>query len=227
MDGSIGVEAGGQDMAINRPGLGEDLPSAEVLWARWALIAVLEATTEDEGEGIHRTGTWVDDQGLHLDDCGCTWWGFAPRGESRYVLYGEDESSGVKWHEPPVDMFVGAPDWLPHDQLRDLLSGDQLGCVYWFENGGWARAPYPASLGDDGLDCGMSRFVDRKDVLRTIADEDHGAMSTQDAETLLEHAENYRLTPDLLMSLVNETDWRELDRPAMTRALRLAGLDRT
>ena len=49
----------------------------------------------------------------------------------------------------------------------------------------------------------------------------------QDAETLLAHAEGYRLTPDLLMSLVNEPDWRELDRPAMTRALRLAGLDRT
>ncbi|UJV38808.1 hypothetical protein [Streptomyces sp. AMCC400023] len=214
-------------MDINRPGLGGDLPGPEVLWARWALIAVLEATTADEEERHHRVGTWVDDEGLHLDDCGCTRWTFAPRGAGRYVLFGEDESSGVKWHEPPIDMFAGAPDWLPHEELRDLLSGNQLGCVYWFENGAWTRAPYPETLHDDGLDCGMSRFVDRKDVLRTIADEDHGAMPTQDAETLLAHAEAYRLTPDLLMSLVDEPDWRELDRPAMTRALRLADLDRT
>jgi hypothetical protein len=214
-------------MTINRPGLPGDLPPAEVLWARWSLVAVLEATTADEGEGHHRTGTWVDDEGLHLDDAGCTWWTFEQLGEGRYVLYGEDESSGIKWHEPPVDMLVGAPDWLPHESLQDLLKGWQLGCVYWYENGAWARAPYPATLHDDGLDCGMSRFVDRKDVLRTIADEDHGALPAHDAETLLTHAETRRLTPDLLMSLVNEPDWRELDRPAMTRALERAGLNRT
>ncbi|MER6158280.1 hypothetical protein ABT147_22430 [Streptomyces sp. NPDC001868] len=213
-------------MTINRPGLPGDLPSAEVLWARWALIAVLEATTEDEGAGHHRIGTWVDDEGLHLDDCGCTWWGFAQRGEGRYVLYGEDESSDVKWHEPPFDMLAGAPDWLPHEHLRDLMKSWQLGCVYWYENGAWSRTPYPATLDDDGLDCGMSRFVDTKDVLRMVADREHGAMPAHDAETLLGHAEEYRVTPDLLKSLVTETDSRELDWPAMTRALRLSGLNR-
>ncbi|MBZ3906012.1 hypothetical protein [Streptomyces griseiscabiei] len=216
-------------MTINRPGLPGDLPPAEVLWARWALVAVLEATTAAERVGRHRTGTWVDDQGLHLDDSGSTWWGFARRGEGRYVLFGEDESSGVKWHNPPVDMLAGAPDWLPHERLRDLLGGDELGCVYWYENGIWARAPYPASLDDDGLDCGMSRFVDRKDVLRTVADEDHGAMTTHDAETLLGRAEAHRLPSALLLSLLSGPDGldgREPDRPAMTRALELAGLDR-
>ncbi|MEU5197363.1 hypothetical protein AB0G86_25500 [Streptomyces scabiei] len=213
-------------MTVNRPGLPGDLPSPGVLWARWALIAVLEAHTEDEQAGHHRTGTWVDGEGLHLDDCGCTWWGFAQRGEGRYVLFGEDESSGVKWHRPPVDMLSGAPDWLPHDQLRDLLEGYQLGCVYWYENGVWARAPYPSTLDDDGLDCGMNRFVDRKDVLRVIADGDHGAMPAHDAETLLEHAETYRLTPDLLLSLLREPGPSEQDRPAMLRALESAGLHR-
>ncbi|MFF7446621.1 MULTISPECIES: hypothetical protein [unclassified Streptomyces] len=212
-------------MTINRPGLPGDLPSARVLWARWALIAVLEATTAGEQAGRHRTGTWVDDHGLHLDDSGCTWWGFERRGEGRWVLYGEDESSGVKWHQPPVDMLAGAPDWLPRERLEDLLSGAELGCVYWYENGSWARAPYPATLHDDGLDCGMSRFVDTADVLRTIADEDHGTMPAHDAETLLNHAETYQLTPDLLLSLVKDPDWRVLDRPAMTRALELAALD--
>ncbi|MFF7489185.1 hypothetical protein ACH4MW_05910 [Streptomyces luteogriseus] len=211
---------------INRPGLPGDLPPAEVLWARWALIAVLEATTEGERERHHRTGTWVDGEGLHLDDSGCTWWGFAPRGEGRYVLFGEDESSGVKWHEPPVDMLAGAPDWLPHEHLKELASGYELGCVYWWEDGAWARASYPGTLGDDGLDCGMSRFTDRADVLRTIADEDHGATSARHAESLLTHAENRRLTPELLMSLTDGPGLRQGDRPAMTRALECAGLNR-
>ncbi|MEV0241746.1 hypothetical protein AB0I06_17705 [Streptomyces sp. NPDC050674] len=212
-------------MTINRPGLPGDLPPAEVLWARWALIAVLEATTRGE-QARHRTGTWVDADGLHLDDSGCTWWGFSAHGEERYVLFGEDESSGVKWHEPPVDMLAGAPAWLPHDPLKDLVSGCELGCVYWYENGAWARAPYPGTLADDGLDCGMSRFADRADVLRTIADEDHGAMPAGHAEDLLAHAENYRLTPELLMSLTADPGRRQRDRPAMTRALERAGLNR-
>jgi hypothetical protein len=213
-------------MTINRPGLPGDLPPAEVLWARRALIAVLEATAQREREVRHRTGTWVDGEGLHLDDSGCTWWGFSPCGEGRYVLFGEDESSDVTWHEPPVDMLAGAPDWLPHGQLQDLLSGYELGCVYWYENGAWARAAYPGTLNDDGLDCGMSRFADRTDVLRTIADEDHGATSARAADDLLAHAENHRLTPELLMSLTAGPGRRQRDRPAMTRALERAGLNR-
>ncbi|MGA5895387.1 hypothetical protein [Streptomyces venetus] len=213
-------------MTINRPGLPGDLPSAQTLWARWALIAVLEATAEDEEAGHHRTGTWVDDRGLHLDDSGCTWWGFARRGEGRYVLFGEDESSDGTWHEPPVDMLAGAPAWLPHKKLQDLLNGGELGCVYWFEDGTWARAPYPGTLDDDGLDCGMSRFADRDEVLRTVADADHAATSAHDAEALLTHAENHRLTPELLLSLTTDPDGRKRDQAAMTRALERAGLNR-
>ncbi|MYS06692.1 hypothetical protein GTW71_09650, partial [Streptomyces sp. SID6041] len=63
-------------MAIDRPGRPENLPAAEVLWARWALAAVLEATAKSEAQGVRRVGTWIDDRGLHLDDRGCTWWTF-------------------------------------------------------------------------------------------------------------------------------------------------------
>jgi hypothetical protein len=112
-------------MTINRPGLPGDLPSAEVLWARWALIAVLEATTEREQEGHHRTGTWVDGEGLHLDDAGCTWWGFAPRGEGRYVLFGEDESSGMAGRSRCRQ---------PGSAVRDISSS---GVSRWFS--AWAR----------------------------------------------------------------------------------------
>ncbi|MER5834944.1 hypothetical protein ABT116_29940 [Streptomyces sp. NPDC002130] len=108
----------------------------------------------------------------------------------------------------------------------ELQSGYELGCVYWYENGVWARAAYPGILDDDGLDCGMSRFADRADVLRTIADQDHGATSAHHAEALLAHAENHRLTPELLMALTTDPGRRKRDRPAMTRALERAGLDR-
>ncbi|WP_030295864.1 hypothetical protein [Streptomyces katrae] len=209
-------------MTIHRPGRPGDLPAAELLWARWAFVAVLEATTEAEGHGIHRTGHWIDGARLRLDDAGCTWWTLARMGQGRFVLYGEDESSDVKWHEPAVDMLAKAPDWLPYETLRDLLEGWELGCVYWYENGAWARAPYPADLKDDGLDCGMSRFVEREEVLRLLAGHGPGAGE------LLEAAENYRLTPGALDALVAESgnggrdaDW---DLPAVHRALHLAGL---
>ncbi|MFG2720644.1 hypothetical protein ACGFW5_20430 [Streptomyces sp. NPDC048416] len=209
-------------MTINRPGLPGDLPKAELLWARWGLLAVLEASVEgEETPFVHRTGNWIGG-GLHLDDCGCTCWTLKPLGEGRFVLYGEDESSDVKWHKPPIDMLAGAPDWLPVDELRDLIEGYELGCVYWYENGAWARAPYPESLGDDGLDCGMSRFADRSDVLSAL---DVGEDAPVDPGTLLDRAERYELTPDLLEPLAAAgTVYGHGELPAMLRALHRAGL---
>ncbi|MFI9048463.1 hypothetical protein [Streptomyces sp. NPDC053427] len=211
-------------MTIHRPGLPGDLPSPEVLWARWALVAVLEATTAAEESKGYRTGCWIDAGGLHLDDCGCTWWTLARRGDGRFVLYGEDEASDVKWHKPPIDMLAGAPDWLPYEDLHDLLTGYELGCVYWYENGSWARAPYPDGLDDDGLDCGMRRFVDRDEVLGLLAGDDYGRAAGRSAEDLLDQAERYRLTPELLASVVADSTDEHWDLPAMTRALRGAGL---
>ncbi|MFF9014452.1 hypothetical protein ACF09C_15965 [Streptomyces sp. NPDC014870] len=209
-------------MTIQRPGLPGDLPDPELLWARWALVAVLEATTEAEESTRYRTGHWIDDEGLHLDDCGCTWWTFSRFGEGRWVLFGEDESSGCKWHEPPVDMLAGGPEWLPYEELRDRLAGNELGCVYWYENGAWARAPYPEDLDDDGLDCGMSRFVERGKALGLLAD--HVRYDEEAAETLLAHAEAHRLTPELLETHAAPEDGSAPDLPAMGRALDRAGL---
>ncbi|MFF5703702.1 hypothetical protein ACFY7H_14515 [Streptomyces sp. NPDC012794] len=224
------VQGDSATMTIHRPGLPGDLPPAEVLWAHWALVAVLEATTEAEGRGVHRTGHWIDGEGLHLDDCGCTWWTFARTGEGRYVLFGEDESSAVKWHEPAVDMLAGGPDWLPYETLRDLLGGWQLGCVYWSENGSWVRAPYPDDLDDDGLDCGMSRFTDRRDLLRLLEgawdDCDCGAAArrAETAARLLDAALRRELTPGTLEALAGGCSCGRWDLPAMLRALRLSGL---
>ncbi|MFD3698296.1 hypothetical protein ACFWUZ_19455 [Streptomyces sp. NPDC058646] len=209
-------------MALHRPGLPQDLPAPEILWARWSTIAVLEATAASERvRPGHRTGCWIDEGGLHLDDCGCTWWTLAPLDDDRFVLFGEDESSEVKWYEPPVDVLAGAPGWLPHEELRDLLAGNELGCVYWYENGAWSRAPYPADLGDDGLDCGLSRFVEEDELLRLMAD--HARPADRRAE-LLRHAERYELTPELFEGLVRGCGGDPEDLPAMLRALARSGL---
>ncbi|MFH9725811.1 hypothetical protein ACH4M4_23025 [Streptomyces sp. NPDC017254] len=214
-------------MTIHRPGTPADLPSGEALWARWALLAAIGATTaEEQRTSGYRTGRWIDGEGLHYDDCGCTWWTMSRMGEGRFVLYGEDESSGVKWHEPPIDMLAGGPDWLPYDELRDRLQGNELGCVYWYENGVWSRAPYPGDLDDDGLDCGMSGFVDRSQVRGELSDHLDDALGGPDADSLLAAAEAHRLDPELLLErlLPVDPDHEPRDLPAVARALALAGL---
>ncbi|CAM5435909.1 hypothetical protein GCM10010329_52440 [Streptomyces spiroverticillatus] len=150
------------DPSVHRPGRPEDLPAAPVLWARWGLLAGLLSTREREAEReIHRAGYWMAsgrDDTLRFYDGGASWWALRRAGDGRYVLYGEDESSEVKWQEEAIDVLGGAPDWLPLELLRDLVESYMIGCVYWYEDGAWARAPYPAGLADDGLDCGMSRL---------------------------------------------------------------------
>ncbi len=60
-------------------------------------------------------------------------------GEGRFVLYGEDESSGVKWHGTPIDVLAGGPDWLPYDELRDRIEGTS-----WAASTGTRTGPGPA-----------------------------------------------------------------------------------
>ncbi|MFE0256416.1 hypothetical protein [Streptomyces sp. NPDC059010] len=213
-------------MTIHRPGLAEDLPPGEELWARWALLAAVKATTDqEERPSVHRTGHWIDEEGLHWDDAGCTWWIMSRMGEGRFVLYGEDESSGVKWHEPPIDMLAGGPAWLPYAELHDRLEGYELGCVYWYENGSWSRAPYPDSLDDDGLDCGMSDFVDRDRLLEELVLRIDDTATGPGADSLLADAEAHRLDAQLLLErLRSHADGDPLDPAAVARALDRAGI---
>jgi hypothetical protein len=214
-------------VTVHRPGLPEDLPPAEELWARWALLAALEATTEyEERPPRHRTGRWIDDEGLHWDDCGCTWWVMSKEGDGRFVLYGEDEASDVTSYEPTIDVRAGGPDWLPQVELRDGPGGREIGCVYWYENGAWARAPYPDDLDDDGLDCGMSYFIDRSEVLGELTDHLDDTVDGPGADSLLADAEAYRLEPNRLLERLGRTNRYDdpLDRPALVRALDRAGV---
>ncbi|MFE7719142.1 hypothetical protein ACFU44_08860 [Nocardia rhizosphaerihabitans] len=74
-----------------------------------ALHALSKLTARSRDIG---SGRWIDADGLHWDDSGCTWWTLPQMGAGRFAPYGEDESSEAKWHQPPIDMLAGAPDWL-------------------------------------------------------------------------------------------------------------------
>ncbi|MFC9898043.1 hypothetical protein ACFVMC_30505 [Nocardia sp. NPDC127579] len=204
---------------VHKPGQPGDLPDAGVLWRRWAGAALAMYDHEQEGTAaVHRTGCWIDDAGLHWDDSGCTWWEFKWFGDGRAVLFGEDETSQVKWHEPAIDVLAGAPQWVPRRYLRGLIDAYMVGCVYWFEDGAWHRAPYPDDLRDDGLGSGVGRLTTRAGALETISLwRDSGATDPELCERLLDAAERGAVTEDLVrtcaegLSLLAEEDEEEED----------------
>jgi hypothetical protein len=214
--------------SLHRPGLPEDLPDPRVLWARWGLVAVLSATTDEEGRA-NRTGHWFTGGALRLDDGGNTRWTLADLGEGRYVLHGDDDAGRVRWHRSPVDVLAGGPDWLPYGTLRPLIGDSMVGCVYWHEDGAWHRAPYPADLSDDGLNGGMRDYVHRPYLLELLVGEGWipAPLEEDEAAEVLDLAERYALTGDRLDRLVADADEEyadDWDLSAMRRALALSGL---
>jgi hypothetical protein len=190
---------------LHRPGHPGELPDAQLLWARWAAVAVATYDRDEEREAQHhRSGYWIDDDGLHWDDCGCTWWVLKWFGEGRALLVGEDESSEVKRHEPAIDLMAGAPEWLPRHYLQDLIDAYMVGCIYWFDEGAWHRAPYPDDLADDGLDCGISNLTTRADAVDEIAEQwefDHtDAGMAEQCDQLVATAERGAVTEQALRS---------------------------
>ncbi|WP_278266156.1 hypothetical protein [Nocardia sp. AG03] len=172
------------------------------------------------------SGHWIDADGLHWDDSGCTWWILSRMGVDRFVLYGEDETSQVKWHDPTIDMLAGAPEWLPYEELRDRIEGYEVGSVYWYENGAWARAPYPDDLRDDGLDCGMADLADRDKVLRALVPHLTEPTDGPSIDSLLADAEAYRLDAALVLDRLRSESPLEPppDRAAAARTLTAAGI---
>ncbi|WP_051187879.1 hypothetical protein [Nocardia tenerifensis] len=194
---------------LHEPGRPDDLPDAELLWKRWAGVAIATFDRDKEVEPFqHRSGHWIDDGGLHWDDSGCTWWVMKWFGAGRALLVGEDESSEVKWHEPSIDVLAGAPDWLPRNYLRELIHANMVGCVYWFEKGAWHRAPYPDDLADDGLDAGISALTTRADAVEKITDQlMFGAQDAGVSELcgqLVDAAERGTVTENVLRSFAAE-----------------------
>ncbi|MFF3228579.1 hypothetical protein ACFYV7_37690 [Nocardia suismassiliense] len=193
---------------LHRPGRPDDLPDARLLWTRWAAVAVATYDRDQEREPAqHRYGYWIDDDGLHWDDCGCTWWVFQWYGDGRAVLVGEDESSKVKTHEPAIDLLAGSPEWLPRQYLQGLIDDYMVGCVYWFDDGAWHRAPYPDDLADDGLDCGISSLTTREGAVGEIAErlefDATDAGMPELCDQLLDAAERGTVTENVLRSFAD------------------------
>lgn len=228
---------------MHRPAIPEDLLPPEQLWARWGLFAVVMNSSEEEGS-FQRTGWWAaSGSRLRYDDSGCTRWWFDRCGAGRYVLFGQDDMGAVNRYRPEIDMFAGGPEWLPYKKLRYMAEGDELGCVYWYENGAWARAPYPDDVRDDGVDEGLGSLHSREKTVRELGGLDGSmvdpGLPRHVAERLLDAAEEGRLTPELVErareELIHELlqEDAELEEgetlhelPAVIRALELTGLGR-
>ncbi|WP_327265977.1 hypothetical protein OG444_35560 [Streptomyces sp. NBC_01232] len=207
-------------MKIHRPGRPEDLPDAGLLWARWAAFAVATWNAEEEKERF-RNGYWLgnSDSGgdsgghrgsgndLRYDDGACSRWVLLRADGGRAVLFGQDDSSRVARHEPPIDLLAGAPGWVRQELLLELLERGRAECVYWFEDGSWQRAAYPDDLPDDGLDCGIGhlasrdRAVDAMCALLEFDDDCEGAVEA--CRELFEHAERGTVNEQVVRSFAD------------------------
>jgi hypothetical protein len=133
---------------MHRPSEPEDLDPPELLWARATALALLQG---DEDYTLSENELYCWNGG------GAYWWRLSLFADGRAVFCGQD-SDGSLGHlrDDPVDFLAGGPEWLPWEQLRDDAEGLTLGYVYWWQDGGWSRAPYPADLEDDGLEMSAS-----------------------------------------------------------------------
>ncbi len=137
---------------MHRPGVPEDLDHPRLLWARAATLAVVSAAMDDRDEF-----TWSP-AGLQCwNGGGSYWWRLRLLEGGRALLCGQD-SDGSYTHSRgrQIDFLAGGPDWLPWEQLRHEAEGNLFGFVYWWQDGAWGRAPYPATMLDDGLEMAVS-----------------------------------------------------------------------
>ncbi|MFG3119278.1 hypothetical protein ACGF4C_33565 [Streptomyces sp. NPDC048197] len=137
---------------MHRPSVPGDLDHPERLWARAATLAVVAAAVDDWDEfswGKHGLECW--------NGGGSYWWRLKLYDGGRALLCGQD-SDGSYTHsgDRQIDFLAGGPAWLPWEQLTDDAQGNLFGFVYWWQDGAWARAPYPEKLPDDGLEMAMS-----------------------------------------------------------------------
>ncbi|GES34024.1 hypothetical protein AB0G60_31100 [Streptomyces angustmyceticus] len=151
---------------MHRPSVPEDLDHPERLWARAATLAVVAAAVDDWDEF-----SWGG-QGLQCwNDGGSYWWRLKMFEDGRALLCGQD-SDGSHTHSGgrQIDFLAGGPAWLPWERLREDAEGNLFGFVYWWQDGAWARAPYPEKLPDDGLEMSMSWVAPGDDAARHIAE---------------------------------------------------------
>ncbi|MFH8680053.1 hypothetical protein [Streptomyces lydicus] len=152
---------------MHRPSVPGDLDRPERVWARAATLAVVAAAMDDGDEF-----SWGE-QGLECwNGGGSYWWRLKLLEGGRALLCGQD-SDGSYTHDGDrqIDFLAGGPEWLPRDRLHHDAQGNLLGFVYWWQDGAWARAPYPEKLPDDGLAMALSWAAPGEDAVRRIVDD--------------------------------------------------------
>ncbi|CAL9501936.1 hypothetical protein SUDANB121_03471 [Nocardiopsis dassonvillei] len=128
---------------MHRPSLPEDLLPLDRLWARAVLLHLCDPGTGFEGNEV----SCPDGGG------GSWWWTLGRLPGGRGFFWGQDaDGSHGHLRDDPVDFLAGGPEWLPWDELRYEAEGMTIGYLYWWQDGSWARAPYPDDMEDDGLD---------------------------------------------------------------------------
>ncbi|MEU9113503.1 hypothetical protein AB0D04_17400 [Streptomyces sp. NPDC048483] len=152
---------------MHRPSVPEDLDLPERLWARAATLAVVAAAVDDGDEfsrGRHGLECW--------NGGGAYWWRLKLYEDGRALLCGQD-SDGSYTHSKnrQIDFLAGGPDWLPWEKLRHDAQGNLFGFVYWWQDGSWARAPYPEGMRDDGLEMALSWAGTGEDAVGRIIDD--------------------------------------------------------
>uniref|UniRef100_UPI00069F0BE4 hypothetical protein n=1 Tax=Streptomyces sp. SBT349 TaxID=1580539 RepID=UPI00069F0BE4 len=132
----------------HRPSVPADLDHPRRLWARASTLGLLASA------GVEENDYQLRERVLRCDSSGGSyWWRLTRHPDGRTVFCGRDaDGSHGHLRRDPVDFLVGGPDWLPWQDLRYEQDGCELGYVYWWQDGGWGRAPYPDDLVDDGLE---------------------------------------------------------------------------
>lgn len=201
---------------MHRPSLPGDLLPPDRLWARAVLLHLC-------GRGVRLDGNevWCPDGGG-----GSWWWTLGRLPGGRAYFWGQD-SDGSHGHlrDDPVDFLAGGPEWLPWEELRHEAAGMTIGYLYWWQDGAWARAPYPDDLQDDGLAM-SARWAggDPEGVLDEIpafgapADALAAFLARLDAGTVDEAAVR------ALAAALRDAEEVDLDADRALAALRTAGL---
>ncbi|WP_329024585.1 hypothetical protein [Streptomyces sp. NBC_00690] len=171
----------------------------ERMWERAVVVVLIAAT---------RTARPV----FRLSDCALSCahsnggWTLALRPDGRALFYGQDVDCSDTIHRGPgpVDLLAGAPDWLPHRQLRDMNDAHELGYLYWWEEGHWSRAPYPDFVADDGLvaSCdGYAGIFDDRSLANSFADA--GYRDRRAAERFISRVERGTVNATALQDLMD------------------------
>ncbi|MEU3600379.1 hypothetical protein ABZ714_16910 [Streptomyces sp. NPDC006798] len=152
----------------DEPRIPAQLGRPERMWQR-AVVLVLIAVTRT-ARPVFRLG----DRELSCSHSNGGWTlALLPGGKA--MFYGQDvDCSDTTYRgDKPVDLLADAPDWLPHQSLRELNDGYELGYLYWWEGECWRRAAYPDYVEDDGLaaSCdGYAGIFDDRSLADSFAD---------------------------------------------------------